>query len=113
MYGIFNLEGKKTNALGQIFEMSKDAMDTQATKNERLSSHIPGHSEAASSILANIWNTLDLKSARSVKAAKTVAIKFFKSIKIFEFLAVYLVYFTDYLSSYRYLRIDLALFVNL
>ena len=71
---------KYMNPLGQIFEKSKAAMETQASKNERLSSHIPGHPEAASNILANIWNTLDLKSARSVKAAKTMAIKFFKSI---------------------------------
>ena len=55
-------------------------MGTRASKNERLFSHIPGHPEAASNILANIWNTLDLKSAKSVTAAKTLATNYFKSI---------------------------------
>ena len=53
-------------------------METRASKNERLFSHIPGHPEAASNILANIWNTLDLKSAKSVTAAKTPAKNYFK-----------------------------------
>ena len=66
--------------LGQIFETSKAAMETRASKNERLSSYIPGHPEAASNVLANIWNTLDLKSASSVTAAKILAKNYFKSV---------------------------------
>jgi len=38
-----------------------------------------GHSEAASNNLAKLWNTLDLKSAKSVTAAKMLAKKHFKA----------------------------------
>ena len=71
---------KQMNPLGKIFETSKAAMETRASKNERLSSYIPGHPEAASNVLANIWNTLDLKSASSVTAAKILAKNYFKSV---------------------------------
>ena len=69
----------KMNPLGHIFETSKAHMNTRAAVKERLSSSVPGHHEAASTILANLWNTLDLKSARSVTAAKALAKDHFKS----------------------------------
>ena len=65
------------NPLGQIFETSKSAMTTRALK--KLSSYIPGYYEAASNNLANLWNHLDLKSAKSAQAAKTLAKKQFQS----------------------------------
>ena len=61
------------NPLGQIFDTSKAIMNTRASKNEKLHSSIPGHSEAAFNALAKIWNHLDLKSARSVTVAKAMA----------------------------------------
>ena len=53
-------------------------MNTRASKNEKLYSSIPGHSEAASNTLAKIWNHLDLKSERSVTVAKAMAKSHFK-----------------------------------
>ena len=70
---------KSMNPLGQIFETSSAKMNTRASKNERLFSSVPGHSEAASNTLANLWNHLDLKSANSMTAAKTLARSYFKS----------------------------------
>ena len=67
------------NPLGQIFETSSATMNTRASKNEKLFSSVPGHSEAASSTLANLWNHLDLNSAKSVTAAKALASNYFKS----------------------------------
>ena len=68
------------NPLGQIFATSSASMKTRASKNERLSSSVPGHPEAASNVLANLWNHLDLNSAKSVTAAKTLAKSYFKSV---------------------------------
>ena len=65
------------NQLGQIFQTSKSNMNTRASSNEKLSTCVPGHYEAASNDLANIWNHLDLKSARSAMAAKALAKKHF------------------------------------
>ena len=67
------------NPLGRIFETSKSIMKTRALKNEKLSSYVPGYSEAASNNLAKVWNQLDLKSANSLMAAKKLAQKHFKS----------------------------------
>ena len=67
------------NQLGHIFETSRATMNTRAQTNERLSSSVPGHPEAASCILANLWNTLDLRQAKSVTAAKSLAKSHFKS----------------------------------
>ncbi len=61
------------NPLDRIFETSKSTMKTRGQTNERLSSYVPGHSEAALNNLANLWNSLDLKSAKSLMAAKLVA----------------------------------------
>ena len=69
---------KQMNPLGQIFETSKSSRNTRALKSERLFSHVPGHTEAASNNLDNIWNQLDLKSAKSVMEAKFLAKKHFK-----------------------------------
>ena len=66
------------NPLGQIFQTSK-CKSTRAATNEKLFSSVPGHSEAASNNLANIWNHLDLRSAKSAMAAKAAAKKQFKS----------------------------------
>ena len=66
------------NPLGQIFETSKSVMTTRALKNEKLFSYIPGHPEAASNNLANLWNFLDLKSVKSTQAAKILAKKQFQ-----------------------------------
>ena len=70
---------KEMNPLGQIFDVSKSNMNTRASNNEKLFSHVPGHCEAASNNLANIWNQLDLKSATSATAANTLAKKHLKS----------------------------------
>ena len=67
------------NSLGRIFETSKSIMNTRALKSEKLSSYIPGHPEAASNNLANLWNHLDLKSATSAQAAKNLVKKHFQS----------------------------------
>ena len=67
------------NPLGHIFETSRASMNLRSKISERLSSSIPGHPEAASNILANIWNHLDLKSAKSASAAKSLANNYFKS----------------------------------
>ena len=61
------------NPLGRIFENSKSTMKTRGQTNERLSSYVPGHSEAAINNLANLLNSLDLKSAKSLMAAKMLA----------------------------------------
>ena len=68
------------NPLGQIFETSGASMNTRALKNKRLSSSVPGHTEAASNTLGNLWNHLDLKSTKTVTAAKALAKSYFKSI---------------------------------
>ena len=67
------------NPLGCIFETSNSAMNTRFLSNEKLSSYVPGHSEAASNNLAKLWNVLDLKSAKSVMAEKMLARKHFKA----------------------------------
>ena len=67
------------NQLRHIFETSRATMNTRAQTNERLSSSVPGHPEAASCILANLWNILDLRQAKSVTAAKSLAKSHFKS----------------------------------
>ena len=72
-------ERNQMNPLGRIFETSKSIMKTRALKNEKLSSYVPGYSKAASNNLAKVWNQLDLKSANSLKAAKKLAQKHFKS----------------------------------
>ena len=61
------------NPLGEIFQASK------SKRLQTLSTCIPGHSEAASNNLANIWNQLDLKTAKSAVAAKAIAKKHLKS----------------------------------
>ena len=58
------------NQLGQIFQTSKSNMNTRASLNEKLSTCVPGHCEAASNDLANIWSYLDLEAAKSGMAAK-------------------------------------------
>ena len=50
-------------------------MNTRGQKKEKLSTYVQGHSEAASNNMANLWNQLDLKSAGSFQAAKTIAKK--------------------------------------
>ena len=65
--------------LGKIFVTSKSTMNTRSLKNEKLSSYVPGHIEAASTNLAKLWNTLDLKSARSIKEAKMLVKKHLRS----------------------------------
>ena len=67
------------NPLGQIFKTSNSSMNTRSLSNEKLSSYVPGHSEAASNNLVKLWNVLDLKSAKSVTAAKMLANKHFKA----------------------------------
>ena len=79
MAGLIWRSRKQLNPLGQIFTTSKSSLNTRAAKNEKLFSHIPAHSEAASNNLANIWNQLDLKSAKSVLAAKALAKKHYRS----------------------------------
>ena len=69
----------KVNPLGKIFETSKSSMNTRSSKNEKLSSYVPGHIEAASTNLAKLWNTLDLKSARSITEAKMLVKKHLRS----------------------------------
>ena len=55
------------NPLDKIFETSKSTMNTRSLKNEKMSSYVPGQSEAASTNLAKLWrNTIDLNSAKSV-----------------------------------------------
>ena len=53
-------------------------MNTRSSKNEKLSSYVPGHIEAASTNLAKLWNNLDLKSARSITEAKMLVKKHLK-----------------------------------
>ena len=50
-------------------------MNTRGKKNMKLSTYIPGHSEAASNNLANLWNQFDLKTASSAQAAKIIVKK--------------------------------------
>ena len=69
----------QVNPLGKIFETSKSSMNTRSSKNEKLSSYVPGHFEAASTNLAKLWNTLDLKSARSITEAKLLVKKHLRS----------------------------------
>ena len=58
------------NSLGRLFETSKSTMKTRGHSNERFSSYVQGHSEAASNNLSNLWNSLDQKSVKSLMAAK-------------------------------------------
>ena len=71
--------GKKMNRLGPISFKNQQIISARALKSEKLFSHAPGHTEAASNYLANIWNELDLKSANSVMEAKSSTNKHFKS----------------------------------
>ena len=63
------------NPLGKIFETNNSTISTRALKNEKLTASVPGHPEAASNHLANVWNTCDLKSAKSLNEAKWVIFK--------------------------------------
>ena len=66
------------NPLGKFFETSNSTMTTRALKNEKLTIYVPGHPEAAINHLANVWNSCDLKSAKSLMEAKRLAKKHFK-----------------------------------
>ena len=66
------------NPLGHIFKNKLSTRNTRSASNENLCQPVPGHPEAAANRLAQIWNILNLSSAKTLGSARTLARKWYK-----------------------------------
>ena len=65
------------NPLGLLFQNSTPKRLTRSSNSKMLCQPIPGHPEAATNKLAQVWNIMDLSSAKTLGSAKTLARKWY------------------------------------
>ena len=68
---------KEMNPLGLIFQNSISKRCTRSTNSDKLCQPVPGHPEAASSKLAQIWNEANLSSAKTLGSARALTQKWY------------------------------------
>ena len=69
---------KEMNPLGCIFKNKLSSRNTRSSHCDKLYQPVPGHPEAASNKLAQIWNILNLGLSSSLGSARTSAREWFK-----------------------------------
>ena len=65
------------NPLGQIFEKKVSTRCTRSINSDKLCQPVPGHSEAASNKLAQVWNLMNLSSAKTLGTVRNLARKWY------------------------------------
>jgi hypothetical protein len=69
---------KEMNPLGRFFENKLSVKCTISTKSKNLCQPIPGHPEAVVNQLAQVWNAMNLSSAKTSGSAESLAQKWNK-----------------------------------
>ena len=69
---------KKMNQLGCVFNNRLFLKNTRSMSSNNLCQPIPGHPEAAVNKLAQVWNLMNLGSAKTLGCAKTLAQKWYR-----------------------------------
>ena len=69
---------KDMNPLGRIFTNKLSTRNTRSTNSDNLCQPVPGHPAAAANRLAQIWNILNLSSAKSLGSVRTSAQEWYK-----------------------------------
>ena len=64
--------------LGCIFQNKVSARLTQSTSSGKLCQPIPGHPEVAANKLAQVWNLMNLDTAKTLGSARNCARKWFR-----------------------------------
>ena len=65
------------NPLGHIYQKTEPVRNTRSSTSTKLCIPIPGHPEAATNKLAQVWNLMDLSSAKTVGNARALAKKWY------------------------------------
>ena len=73
---IWKAQNKK-NLLAHIYKKTEPSRNTRSSNSTKLCLPIPGHPEAASNKLAQVWNLMDLSSAKTLGNARTLARKWY------------------------------------
>ena len=61
------------NPLGQIFQNKVSTRFTRSTNSNKLCQPIPGHPQAASNKLAQVWNIMNLSTAKNLGSVRNLA----------------------------------------
>ena len=69
---------KDMNTLGCIFESKDSVKNTRSVTRLNLCQPVPGHPEVAANKLAQIWNLLNLSSAKTLSSAKASVHQWYK-----------------------------------
>ena len=64
--------------LGCIFKDKLSTRNTRSALSGNLCLPVPGHPESAANRLAQVWNLMNLSSAKTLGSARTLAHKWFK-----------------------------------
>ena len=64
--------------LGCIFKDKLSTRNTRSANSGNLCLPVPGHPESAANRLAQIWNFMNLSSAKTLGSARTLACKWYK-----------------------------------
>ena len=69
---------KEMNLLGCVFNNKLSSKITRSMSSNNLCQPIPGHPEAAINKLAQVWNLMNLGSAKTLGCAKSLAQKWYR-----------------------------------
>ena len=66
------------NCLGQIFDNKCSGKTTRFASSGNLCMPVPGHPESAANKLAQVWNEMNLSTAKTLGSARSLARKWYK-----------------------------------
>ena len=69
---------KEMNPLGCIFKNKTSARLTRSSSSNKLCQPVPGHPEVAANKLAQVWNLMNLDSAKTLGSARNLARQWFR-----------------------------------
>lgn len=73
---IWKAQNKK-NPLGHVYQNRAPLKNTRTSNSSKLCLPIPGHPEAATNKLAQVWNLMNLSSAKTLGNARALARKWY------------------------------------
>ena len=69
---------REMNPLGRIFQNKVSTRNTRSTSHDNLCQPVPGHPQSAANKLAQIWNNLNLSSAKTLGCVRTSAQRWYR-----------------------------------